>query len=582
MVWKHLRKYTLFVCLAPLFMLGEVMMDLIQPRLMSVIVDEGVLGISNGGVGNMDIIISTGLRMILLVALGGLSGILSGVFANLGAKNFGNDIRKLSFERIMCLSFEQTDKFSTGSLITRVTNDITQIQHLVMMSIRGFVRTFLIFVGGIVCMLTLDMSFGTVVFISLIPVSIIMIGFMLKVSPIFSVLQKRLDRVNTVMQENVSGSRVVKAYVREEYENDRFKKANDDLVSSQLRVLVLLSYMMPLLNIVLNMAVVAVIIVGGINVKANNGITPGNVMAAITYVTQILGAVLRLSMIFQTISRGTASAKRVDEVLMCEPAIKDGSCATKEKIDAALEFKNVSFAYPGASGREVLTDISFSVMPGETIGILGATGSGKTTLVSLIPRFYDTLSGSVYVNGIDVKDYKLSELRERVAIALQKSELFYASVKENISWGNPQADDDMIKKAADIGQATEFINDKEEGFDHIISQKGMSLSGGQKQRMSISRAVLKDADILIFDDATSALDLKTEAKLYDALYKNKPNLTKIIIAQRVASVKNADRIMIIDNGKIADFDTPENLMKNSHIFMDIYNSQLKAGEVSDE
>ena len=579
MVFKFLKKYWLFTILAPLFMIGEVSMDLLQPRLMSTIVDEGVLGLSNNGVGNMDIIIHTGLKMIMFVALGGLSGILSGVFANLSAQNFSNDLRKATFGRIMSFSFEQTDKFSTGSLITRVTNDITQIQNLVMMSIRGFVRTFMLFGGGIFCMLTLDLSLGAVVFAALIPVAVIMTYFMLKVSPVFSVLQKKLDRLNTVMQENVGGARVVKAYVKEKFESKRFKDANSELVSSQLKVLVMFSYMMPLLNIVLNLSVVAVIVVGGIKVSASSGVTPGNVMAAITYVTQILNAVMRLSMIFQMVSRGSASIKRVNEVLETEPVITDGEGVLKENTRGRVEFKNVSFAYPQVSGEDnVLNDISFVINPGETIGILGATGSGKTSLINLITRFYDVTEGEVLVNGVNVKDYKIETLRERVAVALQKSELFNVSIKENISWGDKDATVEEIKQAAEIGQATEFIKEKKDGFDEIVAQKGMSLSGGQKQRLSISRAVIKNADILIFDDATSALDLKTEARLYEALYKKCPDVTKIIIAQRVASVKNADRIMIIDNGRIADFDTVQNLMKNSEIFIDIYNSQLKAGE----
>lgn len=579
MVFKYLKKYWLYTILAPVFMIGEVAMDLLQPRLMSTIVDEGVLGLSNNGIGSMDIIISTGIRMILFVALGGLSGILSGVFANLSAQNFSNDLRKASFDKIMSFSFEQTDRFSTGSLITRVTNDITQIQNLVMMSIRGFVRTFMLFGGGILCMLTLDMSFGAVVFAALIPVAVIMSVFMLKVSPVFSVLQKKLDKLNAVMQENVSGARVVKAYVKEAYESVRFKQANDELVSSQLKVLVLFSYMMPLLNIVLNLSVVSVIVIGGIKVSSASGVTPGNVMAAITYVTQILNAVMRLSMIFQMVSRGRASAKRINEVLETNPVITDGDGIFEECSKGRVEFRNVSFAYPQSGGEDnVLNNISFVINPGETVGILGATGSGKTSLVNLITRFYDTTEGDVLVNGVNVKAYKVKDLRNKVAVALQKSELFNVSIKENISWGNPGASDEQIRQAADIGQATEFIKEKKVGFDEKVAQKGMSLSGGQKQRLSISRAVIKNADILIFDDTTSALDLKTEARLYDALYKKCPGVTKIIIAQRVASVKNADRIMIIENGSIADFDTVENLMKNSEIFIDIYNSQLKAGD----
>ena len=571
---KYLKKYWLFTMLAPLFMIGEVSMDLIQPELMSHIIDDGVLGINSGGVGNLDIILGTGIRMVLLVAAGGVCGVMSGVFANLSAQQFGNDVRKDTFKRIMSFSFEQTDKFSTGSLITRVTNDITQLQNFVMQCMRGFVRTSMLFIGGIVCMIGLNIQFGLVIACALPFIVICVIYFIAKSNPKFTILQKKLDKLNNIMQENVSGSRVVKAYVKEDYETERFNKANDELVGTQLDVLLLLSYMTPVMNIILNLSVVAVIKVGGIQVMDGSA-TPGNVMAAITYCSQVLNAVMRMTMIFQTASRGVASQKRIMEVLNCEPAIKDGAYDGETIVKGKVEFRNVSFAYPGNEGASVIEDFNLVISPGETIGILGATGCGKTSLISLIPRFSDVTKGAVLVDDVDVRDYKLEVLRDKIAVSLQKSEIFTASIADNIAWGLPDATPDNIAAAADTAQAAQFINNRKDGMQTIVSQGGHSLSGGQRQRVAIARAVIKPAEILIFDDATSALDLKTEAELYSKLGKNKKDITKIIIAQRIASVKNADRIVVMDNGKLADVGSHEQLMITSSIYKDIYDSQLK-------
>lgn len=574
---KYLKKYWFFALLAPIFMIGEVCMDLIQPRLMSTIVDEGVLGLSNGGVGNLNLVITTGLKMVGFVVLGGFFGVMSGVFANLCSQNFGNDVRKDAFGRIMSLSFEQTDRFTTGSLITRVTNDITQLQNLVMQCIRGFVRTAMLFLGGIASLLVLDLSFGVVVACALPFIVLCIVYFLAKANPKFYVLQEKLDRVNNVMQENVSSSRVVKAYVREEYEQNRFEDANGDLVGTQLDILLLFSYMTPIMNIILNVSIVSIIKVGAIQVAAG-GVTPGEVMAAITYISQILNAVMRMSMIFQTVSRGVASGRRVMEILHCDPSIRDGGFSGEALCRGQVEFRNVSFSYPGMGDRKILDDISFTVHPGETFAILGSTGCGKSSLVNLIPRFYDTTEGQVLVDGVDVKDYPLHTLRGKIAMALQKSEVFSGTLAENIRWGKPDAADGEVEKAAETAQAMEFIQSKAEGLQTPVTQGGTSLSGGQKQRLAISRAVLKNAEILIFDDTTSALDLKTEAKLYAALQKNYPGVTKLIIAQRIASVKDADRIAILENGKIAACGSHRELLRSSEIYQDIYNSQAKGSE----
>lgn len=580
-MFKYIKKYWWAAILAPIFMVGEAAMDLIQPKLMSSIIDEGVLGLSNNGVGNLSLVINLGLKMILFVAVGGFCGIMSGVFANIAGQNFGNDLRKDLFSRIMSFSFSQTDEFSTGSLITRVTNDVTQVQTFVQMALRGFVRTFMLFIGGLFCMLSLNLSFGVVIGISLPLIIICVVYFISKANPKFIILQRKLDNLNNVMQENVSGSRVVKAYVKENYEIDRFSKANNGLVDTQLDVLLLLSYMTPIMNVVLNFSVVAIIKVGQINVM-NGVVTPGEVMAAITYASQVLNAVMRMNMIFQTASRGVASERRIKEVLNCLPTISDGSFDSSKllKEDSSkvrkgeVIFENVNFAYPTQKEDLIIKDFNLHIKAGETIGILGETGCGKSSLINLIPRFYDVSSGRILVDGVDVRDYKLKDLRNKVSIALQKSEIFSDTIKENISWGKANAEYEEVMHAAKMAQALEFIENKPEGIGTMVTQGGTSLSGGQKQRLAIARAIIKKSDILIFDDASSALDLKTEANLYKALREEYPDTTKIIVAQRIASVKDADRIVIIDEGRLVAIGSHEELLKTSDIYQDIYNSQL--------
>ncbi|MBQ1376858.1 MAG: ABC transporter ATP-binding protein, partial [Lachnospiraceae bacterium] len=460
-MWKYLKKYWFYALLAPLFMIGEAGMDLLQPALMATIVDEGVLGIGHGGVGSLDIILKTGMQMVALIAAGGACGVLSGVFSNLAAQNFGNDMRKDAFRHIMHFSFSQTDRFTTGSLITRVTNDVTQVQNMVQMVIRGFVRTIILFAGGIFFMLRLDLSFGVVVLCAMPMIILVLIFFLSRITPRFTILQEKLDKVNNVVQENVTGSRVVKAYVQEDYEQGRFTKANDELVGTQMRILLLLNYMSPIMNIILNLSVLAVIWIGRIKV-GDGSITPGSVMAAITYLSQILGALMRLGMMFQGISRGAASARRLQEVIDTEPEIRDGSFEGEPVLRGQVEFRQVWFNYPERD--PILSGIDLVIRPGETVGILGMTGSGKTSLVNLIPRFYDATEGTVLVDGIDVKDYRLKDLRKRIACSLQKSELFQDSIAGNISWGRPGATPEEIRHAAEIAQAADFIDIKEKGM----------------------------------------------------------------------------------------------------------------------
>ncbi len=568
---KYIKKYWVLCLLAPLFMVGEVAMDLIQPDMMADIVDKGVLP------GDFSLIVTVGIRMILTVIIGGFFGVLCGVFANLAAQSFGNDLRKDLFSKIMNLSFEQTDKISTGSLVTRLTNDVTQVQNMVMMLIRGFVRNTVMFIGGIFMLYRQSPKFALIAACGLPFVAVGVTFFLKKTAPLFAIVQKKLDGINHIMQETVAGARVVKAYVKEEYELGRFDGANDELCTENLRVQTLLAFMGPCMNIVLNLCVVAVIIVGGYTVRTGGSITPGNTMAAITYLAQILHGITFMANIFQTFSRAKASADRINEVLRCPDIITDGDMREEPSHRGSIEFRNVSFAYPGSEDHSVLENISFSVNPGETLAIIGATGSGKSSLVHLIPRFYDVTGGEVLVDGVNVKDYTLEALRDKIAIVLQKAELYSRSIEENIRWSKSDAEPEEIKKAAQIAHADDFICGKSYGYYTPVSEGGHSLSGGQKQRISIARAILKEHEILIMDDSTSALDLKTEASLYKSLSEEHPDVTKIIIAQRISSIRKADRILVLDNGTVSAIGTHTELLEQSEIYRDIYNSQLKEG-----
>ena len=570
-MWKYVKPYLHIAIIAALFMVGEVTMDLLQPSIMSQIVDEGVLGVSNGGKSNMTLIWQMGLLMGGLVLAGCLCGALCGVFANKASLSIGNNMRKDSFAKIMTFSLPQVDKFGTGSLITRVTNDITQVQNFIAMFVRGFIRTFFTMFGSIFFMFRLNIKFGLIVLCAF-PIIVGCLAFFLsKANPFFSKLQSHLDKLNAVMQEDISGIRMIKACAKEIYEKIRFKKANGELIKTQLEVLVIFAFMNPIMNILMNGIVILILLIGSVQVSAG-GVTPGNIMAAITYSSQLLHSILMLTMIFQNISRGSASWKRVNEVLSSEAQLKDGSFDGKTDIKGQIEFKDVSFAYAGSQSN-VLSHINLTVNSGETLAVMGATGCGKSTLVNLILRFYDPTEGSVYVDGVDVKEYNQTVLRDKVSIALQKSELFSGSVADNIAWGD-EAEPNEIKEAATIAQADGFISKMKDGYDTVVAERGMSLSGGQKQRIAIARAVLKNSEILIFDDSTSALDLATEAALYKALNESRKACTKIIVAQRIASVRRADRIVVLENGTIGACGTHDELMKSCKTYRDIYDSQM--------
>ena len=575
---KYVKKYWYFAILAPTFMFLEVFMDMLLTLFMEKMVDFGVQ------TGNINNIIKYGLLMLLFLFIGVACGILSGVFTNLTSFKFSNDLRKDVFKKIMHLSYNQTDKFSTGSLVTRVTNDITQVQNLLSMALRMFIRALSFFILGIVFTLNINIEFGYILLI-ILPIEILVIIIFVKLAfPIFSVIQTKLDKVNTIVHENLTGARVVKAFSKEDYEYSRFKGANDEYTQKNLYVGKISAFLMPILMIIVYIGQIVIYYVGGNSIleasknalKINDMILVGEISQAITYISMICMSIMMLGMIFTSLARATASAKRINEVLDCEEEIKDGKKDINLEETGTTEFKNVSFKYPGSSSYS-LQNISFKANKGDVIAIVGATGSGKSTLVNLITRFYDVSEGEILVDNINVKDYTQKELRNKVAICLQKAELFSGTIKDNIKWGKEDATDEEVDEACSIAQAKEFILSKEKGYDEYIEEKGTSLSGGQKQRLSIARAVIKKPEILIFDDSTSALDLVTEAKLHQAMNEKIKDITKIIVAQRISTARNAKKIIVLDNGQIVGFDTHDNLMKNCEIYIDIYNSQLKKG-----
>ena len=574
---RYLKPYWYIAIFSPLFMIAEVLVDLSLPTIMSDIVNESIYQ-DSVSVG-MRIVLSHGVTMVILVIIGGIAGLGAAGFASAASQSFGNDLRRDAFSHVMALSPEQTDKFTVGSLVTRMTNDVTMMQNFVASALRMFFRSPIMFIGGIVMALSLNIRFGIVIAVSL-PIQLLIVFLVMrKIRPMFEEVQDRLDGVNSVVQENVAGARVVKAYVREEHEIRRFDTANGNLFRVMLRVQNIMALLTPLMMVVMNIAVIAVILVGGLEVE-RGAIEVGEIMAVIQYITQILNSVMMISMMFQFISRAQASAKRINEVLDCTPTVEGGHYSGRgtEEKPGHVVFQNVSFRYPDTAGDPVLHDIHLDIHAGENLAILGATGSGKTTLVSLIPRFYDPTEGEIFIDGVRAREYTLDALRAKIAFVLQTSELFSGTVAENLCWGDENAPDEEIREAAKIAQADDFIREFSLGYDTPIAEKGASLSGGQKQRLAIARALLKKPDVLIFDDSMSALDLATSAKLQSALREKLGSLTVITIAQRVASVMSADRILVLDGGTIAAEGNHETLMKTSDIYRDIYDSQLKRGE----
>ena len=573
-IFCYLHSYKLLSVISPLLMIGEVAADLMLPYLMSFIVNYGIIGM------DMDIIIRFGLLMILITFLGGCFGVAVAYTSSRAAHGLGNDLRCDAYQKVMSLSIEQADQFTTGSLITRMTNDIAMVVEFVEQLLRSFVRPPTFIIGGAIMLSLLNAQFALIL-IATLPALILIIFLVLrKAIPLYGTVQHKLDKVNTIVQENISGARMVKAYVREEYECRRFQEGNEELRDVNYKVLKRMAVVSPVLSILLNLAVILVIYIGGFHIQIQNaGMTTGAVMAAISYMTHSLNSVMMATNLFQSISRASASAKRISEILETEPVITDGSgSGGRGDGDVAVSFRNVRFHYPGSVGRPVLHDINLDIRKGEIMAIIGATGSGKSSMASLIPRFYDTDEGQVRVDGLSVKEYPLAELRKKIGYVMQKTELFSDTIAGNLRWGKKDATPQQIDTAAEIAQASGFISGFGERFNTYIAEKGASLSGGQKQRISIARALVRQPEILILDDSTSALDFLTESMFRRALKASLKHTTVIIIAQRIASVMDADRIAVLENdGTIRCCGKHQDLMKLSTTYRDIYDSQMKTG-----
>lgn len=555
----------IYVILAPLMMFIEVIMDLNQPKLMSDIID---IGVANG---DISYVLNIGFKMIVVAMLGILGGMLCGLFSTLASMKMGKNMRQGLFDKIQSLSFSEIDKFKTSSLITRLTNDVTQVQNMVMMALRGMVRSPLICLGGIIMSLTISIKLSIIflVVIPLIVVSVILITS--KSIPFFIEMQKKIDNVNLVMRENLLGVRVIKAFVIEDKMRRRFSSANDELMDISIKAQSVTILLWPLVTLIMNLSVVAILWFGG-NYVNNGSLEIGKIMAFINYLVQIMSSLNMLIMSIINFSRAKVSADRINEVLGVESSIKDREDADKiSKFD--VEFKDVYFKY-NKDSEYVLKGISFKASEGEKIGIIGPTGSGKSSLISLIPRLYDATSGSVMIGNKDVRNLKINDLRKIIGVVLQDTTLFSGSIADNLRFGMEDANEEMMDSATKDAQAFEFITSSNEAYNREVGQRGKNLSGGQKQRVSIARTLIKNPKILILDDSSSALDMATEAKLQNSIKNRMKDATIFLIAQRISAVMDSDKIIVLDNGEIVAIGTHKELIKNCEIYRSIAISQL--------
>ena len=565
---RYLKPYWKDAVLAPLLMVIEVVADLMQPRFLAQIIDRGVAA------GDLGYVLRTGLTMIAVVLVGAGGGIGCTVFASRASMFFAADLRRDAYRKVQSLSFARQEQFSTSSLVTRLTNDVVQLQNLVLTMLRIMVRAPLLFLGGIVMAVTLNARLSVILLVSLPLVAVGLVIVIRRGFPLFVTVQDRLDRVNAVMQENLSGVRVVKAYVRAGRERERFAKANDGLRDASVYAVRALALTNPLMMFVMNASVVAVLWFGGVQVHAGEG-GVGQLMAFINYLTQVLSSLTMVAFMLLSVSRASASARRLDEVLDAPVDIRDPPKAKGHRVGAGrVEFQDVSFRYEGAGGDPVLQGVSFPAEPGQTVAILGSTGSGKSTLVGLVPRFHDVTGGRVLVDGVDVREYTLETLRRSIGMVMQDTILFTGTIRENLLWGRDDATDDDIVAAAKAAQAHEFVSRLPEGYATVLGQRGVNLSGGQKQRLAIARALLRDPAVLILDDSTSSVDMGTEALIQAALRRRKRRATCLVIAQRVSSVMDADSIVVLEGGRVESVGRHRELLRSSTVYRDICASQL--------
>ncbi len=562
-----IRQYKKDTILTPIFMLGEVLMEVLIPMLMAFLIDYGI------DAGNMSYIWKMGLGLVLCAVVSLAFGVLSGRSASIASAGFAANLRKDMYYKVQRFSFSNIDKFSTGSIVTRLTTDVTNVQNAFQMIIRTAVRAPLMLIFALFMSFSLNPSLSCI-FLAAIPIlGGGMLLFSTKAHPVFERMFKRYDKLNTVVQENLRGIRVVKAFVREDHEVEKFTSASEDIRKESTRAEKILAFTSPLMQFCMYGGILLIswfgakMIVGGT-------MSTGQLMSIISYASQILMSLMMLSMIFVMTVMSKASMERIVEILDEQPDIVDGEKNLTTVKDGSVVFENVEFRYK-KSGKACLSEINLNIKPGQTVGILGGTGSGKSSLVQLIPRLYDVSGGRVLVGGEDVRDYNLEALREEVAMVLQKNELFSGTIKDNLRWGNENATDEEMEHACKLSQADSFIREFPDGYDTHIEQGGSNVSGGQKQRLCIARALLKKPKVLILDDSTSAVDTRTDALIRQAFRKEIPGTTRIIIAQRVSSVQDADQIVVLDGGKIESVGTHEELMEKSPIYREVYESQQK-------
>lgn len=572
---KYVKPYWVYFVVGPLLMIVEVIGEVLMPKFMAQIINNGVQNQSVGYIVTMGIVM---LLTAVLMMLGGIGGSYFGAKASI---NFGADVRHDVFSKVQKFSFSNIDKFSTASLVTRLTNDVTQMQNFINMLLRMCLRSPGMLIGALIMAININARLALILAV-IMPIMIITMVFVLKKGfPRFGIMQTKIDGLNTSIQENLTNVRVVKSFVREDYQNERFQEANRDLKKAGLSAMNIIILTMPLMNFFMNFTSLAVVWFGGKQVMAG-GMQIGDLTAFVTYITQILSSLMMLSMIFMNASRAMASSKRLKEVLDETIDLNDENARYPDKkvTEGRIEFKNVNFRYYKNSQEKVLEDVNLTIQPGQMVGIIGSTGCGKTTLVSMIPRLYDADEGQILVDGVDVRDYKLENLRDGVGMVLQKNVLFSGSIKENLLWGDENATDEEIYAAAESAQAHGFVQNFTDGYNMELGQGGVNVSGGQKQRLCIARALLKKPKILILDDSTSAVDTATEAKIRAAFNNELKDSTKIVIAQRITSVQEADEIIVVNEGKITGIGTHEELLKNNEEYQEIYYSQMDKKEVT--
>lgn len=565
---KYFNKYWKPFCIAVAFLTLEAMCDLMQPTIMARIVDIGVAK------KQMNTVLYMGGIMLLVTGIGALAASTRNIISSRVSQKFGAELRADLFKKIQTFSFENIDNFEGASLVTRLTNDVTQVQNFANGLMRIFVKAPLLCIGSIIMAIKLNSQMALILFI-IVPVIALLIFLNMQIGyPFFSKVQKSLDKVNSVMREYLSGVRVVKAFNRFDYETKRFEKANQELVDVSTTAMRVMAVFSPGITLTVNLGIIAVLWLGGYRVQ-NGSMHVGEIIAFINYMTQILFSLMMISFVFTMFVRARASAERIGEVFAEESKIKfEGRAKASSKVKGKVEFEHVYFSYSGNIEDPILKDITFSCESGETVGIIGSTGSGKTSLVNLIPRFYDVSKGSIKVDEVNIKNIEAKDLRSKIAVVPQKAVLFTGTVAENIRWGKENAALEEVEEAAEIAQAHEFISSFPEGYDTMLGQGGINFSGGQKQRVSIARALIKSPEILILDDCTSAVDVSTETKIREGLKKYSKDLTCIIIAQRITSVMWADKIIVLENGEIAGMGNHEELMKSCDIYQDIFHSQI--------